>query len=334
MTDAPHPPSKPHSIWPNRAAVSLVCAVFPLIWVGGLVTTYDAGMAVPDWPNTYGRNLFLYPWTTWLTGPWDLLIEHGHRLLGSLAGLVTIYLVVAVFARDSRRWMRPVAMGMLLLVILQGFLGGARVLMDERRLAMLHGCLAHTFFGLAVALAVVTSRWWREESASEFARPNSIAGKLSRLTLFTCTLAILQIFLGAWLRHIAWYDTASMFRLVLWMHLFTAFAVAVHVLLLWRAAGRDAHGNSALKRPTQGLLFLVCMQIGLGCGTWVLNYSWPAVFGRYQFAARHVSLEGSMGQTLITTAHVAVGSLILCLSLQSAIRGFRIRWCHAIRNLP
>ena len=65
--------------WPHRLAVVLVCATFPLIWVGGLVTTYEAGMAVPDWPTTYGYNLFLYPWQTWILGPWDLFIEHGHR---------------------------------------------------------------------------------------------------------------------------------------------------------------------------------------------------------------------------------------------------------------
>ncbi|MEO8269758.1 MAG: cytochrome oxidase assembly protein, partial [Aureliella sp.] len=68
----------------NRAvhalAVALTIAVFPLIWVGGLVTTYDAGMAVPDWPGTYGWNMFAYPASTWLFGPFDLLVEHSHRL--------------------------------------------------------------------------------------------------------------------------------------------------------------------------------------------------------------------------------------------------------------
>ncbi len=73
---------------PHRWAVALACATFPLIWAGGLVTTYDAGMAVPDWPSTFGYNLFLYPWTTWFFGPWDLFIEHGHRLLGALVGLL------------------------------------------------------------------------------------------------------------------------------------------------------------------------------------------------------------------------------------------------------
>ena len=76
--------------WPHRLAVLLVCRDVSLIWVGGLVTTYEAGMAVPDWPSTYGYNLFLYPWQTWLPGPWDLFIEHGHRLLGATVGLLTI----------------------------------------------------------------------------------------------------------------------------------------------------------------------------------------------------------------------------------------------------
>src|SRR5690554_3486515 len=87
---------------PHGIAVLLVCVVFPLIWVGGLVTTYGAGMAVPDWPTTYGYNLFLYPWQTWVFGPWALFIEHGHRLLGALAGIITIALVVAVWRTDRR----------------------------------------------------------------------------------------------------------------------------------------------------------------------------------------------------------------------------------------
>ena len=76
-----NPDLQPESRWPHRLAVLLCCATFPLIWVGGLVTTYDAGMAVPDWPTTYGYNMFSYPLETWLYGPWDLFIEHGHRLL-------------------------------------------------------------------------------------------------------------------------------------------------------------------------------------------------------------------------------------------------------------
>ena len=82
--------------WSRRLALLLTVLTFPLIWVGGLVTTTDAGMAVPDWPNTYGYNMLLYPWESWLLGPWDLFIEHGHRLLGALVGMVTIALMLSL----------------------------------------------------------------------------------------------------------------------------------------------------------------------------------------------------------------------------------------------
>ncbi len=89
------------------------------------MTSYDADIAVSDWPSTYGSNLLLYPWQTWIFGPWDLLVEHGHRLLRALVGVVTIGLVGTIIMCESRRWMRPIAVGTLLLVILQVSLGGA-----------------------------------------------------------------------------------------------------------------------------------------------------------------------------------------------------------------
>ena len=119
------------SPWPYRLSVALALVTFPLIWVGGLVTTYDAGMAVPDWPGTYGYNLLRYPWQTWIAGPWDLFIEHGHRLLGATAGLLAISLVVVVLVRERRSSLVVAAFGALGLVIFQGALGGMRVLLDE-----------------------------------------------------------------------------------------------------------------------------------------------------------------------------------------------------------
>src|SRR5436853_6904454 len=108
------------SRWPHRLVVALALVTFPLIWVGGLVTTYDAGMAVPDWPGTYGYNLLLYPWTTWIAGPWDLFIEHGHRLLGATSGFITIGLVVTAYATKQSPAVRIATVVALLLVISQG----------------------------------------------------------------------------------------------------------------------------------------------------------------------------------------------------------------------
>ena len=98
-THQPTPPTTTRAA--HYAAWILACTTFPLIWMGGLVTTYAAGMAVPDWPNTYGDNLFLYPLESWLE-VWDVFLEHGHRLLGSVVGIVTIVLAILLWRRDSR----------------------------------------------------------------------------------------------------------------------------------------------------------------------------------------------------------------------------------------
>ncbi|HEY7710462.1 MAG TPA: cytochrome oxidase assembly protein, partial [Candidatus Entotheonella sp.] len=147
--------------WPHRWAVALACATFPLVWVGGLVTTTDSGMAVPDWPTTYGYNLFLYPLSTWLAGPWDIFVEHGHRLLGAIVGCLTIGLVVSLWRSESRTWLRWLGVAALLLVVSQGVLGGMRVVYDERSLAMFHGTTGPLFFAITVAMTVFTSRRWR-----------------------------------------------------------------------------------------------------------------------------------------------------------------------------
>ena len=136
----------------------LACATFPLVWVGGLVTTTDAGMAVPDWPNTYGYNLFLYPWQTWLSGPWDLFVEHGHRLLAASVGMITIGLLVVLLRLEERRWVEglgirgPRAGG--LSRCARRHAGAARRA-DTGDAAWLTGPL---FFAVTVAMVVFTSR--------------------------------------------------------------------------------------------------------------------------------------------------------------------------------
>src|SRR5262245_33752920 len=178
--------------WPHRLAVALALVTFPLIWVGGLVTTYDAGMAVPDWPGTYGYNLLAYPLSTWIAGPWDLFIEHGHRLLGATAGLVAIALVVVTFYTDSRRWPRLAALGALALVVAQGALGGARVLLDARLVALIHGCVGPLFFAYLAGLVVTTSKYWQSPTTNEPA----IGSQLLRSAWITVGLAYGQLVLG------------------------------------------------------------------------------------------------------------------------------------------
>jgi cytochrome c oxidase assembly protein subunit 15 len=345
-------------------ACVLVCATFPLIWVGGLVTTTDAGMAVPDWPSTYGYNLFLYPWQTWLAGPWDLFIEHGHRLLGALVGMLTIVLVLVVWRCDRRRWMRFVVLGALAAVIAQGVLGGQRVLLDDRTLAMLHGCFGPAFFALGVALAAFTSRWWREssrhapcavrsESRTQMmdgadgtrSLPATMTGRLARLALMTTVLAYLQLVLGAQLRHRDPAGLPGPFQTFVVFHILLALVLASHAIWLAARAWRSRRAGLALPaaeamqgraspacqldgrlvfRPAAWLAGLVLVQVALGASTWVLKYGWPAWFQQFAWAQGHLNVSQSLTQVLVTTAHVAAGSLILVLSLLTWLRAQRL----------
>jgi cytochrome c oxidase assembly protein subunit 15 len=328
--------------------VLLCCATFPLIWVGGLVTTYKAGMAVPDWPTTYGYNLFLYPWQTWLCGPWDLFIEHGHRLLAATVGMLTIGLAVCVWKADPRGWMRWLALTAVAAVVFQGVLGGLRVRMDERLLAQIHGCVGPAFFAFTAALAVLTSRRWlaaSAEGAEKGARnllceapsgpgrqkvPGTFFGvataspTLHRLAIATAALAYVQLLLGSQLRHVQVTANTTVFRIAVWFHLLMAATLAGHAVALWVRSTREAKGNAWLRRPAHLLFLLVGLQIALGCGTWVVNYGWPSWLANYRWAAGYVVRRASFLQATVTTAHVATGSLILAVAVVLALRAWRI----------
>jgi cytochrome c oxidase assembly protein subunit 15 len=307
---------------------------FPLIWVGGLVTTYDAGMAVPDWPSTYGYNLLAYPWQTWLAGPWDLFIEHGHRLLGAAAGMIAIVLLVVTCLADRRRHVQGLAAGALVLVILQGALGGARVLFDERLVALVHGCVGPLFFAYLAGLIVLTSR-------PPDAKPADLQPSVSRALLstvwVTCGLAFAQLVLGAIVRHVPLSASPGVFRAALVLHLIVAGALSLQIVFAsWKAWSlrRAARG---LALPSAVLPLLLLVQLGLGVATYVAKYSWPAWMGDLPFAAGYVVQEKSLVQSLTITAHVATGSLILFVATLLATRVTRysvVSTQYSVRRAP
>jgi cytochrome c oxidase assembly protein subunit 15 len=311
------------SPWPHRWAVVLACATFPLIWVGGLVTTTDAGMAVPDWPTTFGYNPFLYPLSTWFAAPWDIFVEHGHRLLGALVGLLTIILTVSVVRHDHRAWMRLLAGAALALVIIQGMLGGMRVRLDERTLAMLHGCIGPLFFAVTVALAVVTcGRWQGAGPPLAGAR----GAHVRRLAVVTCVLVYLQILLGAVLRHVPVDEQPDTFVLAVQFHLLMAGIVSIHILWLAWSVLRRFRRVPPLGRLAGGLVALIFVQLALGAGTWIVNYAVP------QWAAGWLPasvgggaiVHGGWLQTHVVTAHAAIGSALLAVSLSLALHSLRL----------
>ena len=227
------------SRWLHRFALLTAAATLVLIAAGGLVTSHGVGMAVPDWPNTYGYNMFLFPISKWIGG---IFYEHSHRLIASMVGLLTSVLAVWLWVRETRRWARwigvslfvvalvlmgarqlPVYVGMATLciavtafglamywrnpgalrwlgvaafaaVILQGVLGGLRVVWLKDEIGIFHGTLAQLFFGLICVLALLTSRWWREQGAGA-------PVYATRLPMLATALILCQLVLGATMRH-------------------------------------------------------------------------------------------------------------------------------------
>ena len=138
-------------------AVVAAASVSLLICSGGLVTSHDAGMAVPDWPNTFGYNMFLFPVSRWVGG---VFFEHTHRLIASTVGLLTVVLCIALFVIEDRRWVKTLGLIAVGAVVVQGILGGLRVTENNAVLGLFHGCLAQGFFALMATIALVTSRFW------------------------------------------------------------------------------------------------------------------------------------------------------------------------------
>jgi cytochrome c oxidase assembly protein subunit 15 len=282
--------------WPHRLAVITAAATSLLIFVGGVVTNTGSGLAVPDWPTTFGYNMFLYPWSKMDGG---IFYEHSHRLIGSAVGLLTIALAMSLWAADSRRWVRWLGVAAVAAVIVQGILGGLRVVLLDHPLAIVHGCFAQAFFALLVALAVFTSRWWQEGEHSE---PPLSAGALRSFSIVTAAMVYLQIVVGALVAHVGggW----------LHLHLLVAVAVMVHVVLLARRVLGQHADRIELRRPAWQLLVLTALQLALGLAV---------------LAQRLGALLLPPGPALLLpTTHRIAGALILGVAVMLALRLLRL----------
>ena len=176
-------------------AVANAIATFLLIGLGGLVTSHEAGMSVPDWPTTYGYNMFVFPVDKWIGG---IFYEHSHRLLASVVGLLTTILAVWLWLKDSRKWLQWLGIAAFLLVIVQGILGGLRVRWQLDWLGVPHGAVAQTFLVLTAAIALFMSRWWQN---SESEKHVSVPRGLRKHILYVTILIFIQLLIAATMRH-------------------------------------------------------------------------------------------------------------------------------------
>jgi heme a synthase len=176
-------------------AIFVAASVLVLICSGGLVTSHGAGMAVPDWPNSFGYNMFLFPISRWIGG---VFFEHTHRLIASAVGLLTIVLCVLTVMIEDRLWVKWLTGIAVIAVIVQGILGGLRVTEHNAVLGLLHGCLAQVFFSIVATVALVTSRFWR--GIKQVSAERDI--RSLRFWAITVTgMLLIQLALGASMRH-------------------------------------------------------------------------------------------------------------------------------------
>lgn len=280
----------------HRFAVILACWTFLLIIAGALVTSNDAGLSVPDWPTSFG---------SWYKIPklvGGVQFEHTHRMIAQIAGLLTIVLAVWTWRVERRRWMRILAYAALGTVIAQGVLGGITVLFYlPPAVSSGHAALAQTFFCIAVAMALFTSRKWIEEHPRvEFdqRRPS-----LFTLTLLSIFVLYVQLILGAMFRHhgLSW-----------WPHVLNA--VVVSFVLAWTAVRALSLYSpvEAVRRPAILMLSLMIGQLCLGFAAFLTRVEW----GRD-------AVQPELPMVLSTVAHVAVGALLLATTVILAIQVWR-----------
>ncbi|OLD74536.1 MAG: hypothetical protein AUI33_06225, partial [Ignavibacteria bacterium 13_1_40CM_2_61_4] len=315
----------------HRFAVLTSVVTFFLIIAGGLVTSTESGLSVPDWPNTYGRFMFAFPPDQMVGG---ILYEHSHRLIASFVGLLTLILAIWVWRREDRRWVRMLGLAAILMVIAQGVLGGLTVLfLLPTAISVSHAMLAQTFFILIASIALFTSPWWRDEHRV----PQEKGVPVVLLSLAAASAVYVQLVLGALMRHthsglavpdfpfaygqiipslspeavgrynqyliasgirIAADDPVTSPQIIIHM-LHRIWALVVCIPVVWTSLRLRKYKQ--LSRLGYALTGLLIVQIALGALAVLTGKS-----------------------VLMTTAHVAAGALLLVCAVLAALRAIRL----------
>jgi cytochrome c oxidase assembly protein subunit 15 len=304
-------PGRVGGIWLHRYAVFVASATFFLIIAGGLVTSTGSGLAVPDWPLSFGQ---VFPR---MEG--GVLFEHGHRLIAATVGLLTVVLAVWAARSDVAARVRTLGWALVGVVVLQGVLGGTTVLLRlPSSVSVAHAGLAQIFFALTVLMAAATSP---ASPARGTAGADPGAPSVRAMTALGAVAVYLQILIGAVVRHIGagmvipdWPLSFGRLvptitnSLVAWQYAHRTFALAVAALVVWTCGAVLARfrDQPLLARPASALLALIVIQVLLGGLTiWSVRAVVP------------------------TTTHVAVGALVFVTAVLLAARTR-----HAVASEP
>jgi cytochrome c oxidase assembly protein subunit 15 len=290
-------------MWLNRFNWLLVFCTFCLIIAGGLVTSTDSGLAVPDWPKSYGM------WMPPMVG--GVFYEHGHRMVASFVGFLTVIFAIWLALKENRKWVKVLGFVALGAVITQGILGGITVLYFlPMPVSVAHATLAQSFFSLVVCLAYFTSREWKEPQLR-----TSAPASHRRIFLIMAALVYVQLILGAIVRHSGSALAIPDFPLaqgrlvpeftsneviIHYIHRLGAVAILIWSIVTVRFVFKNYKDARYFVRPAILLIALVLLQLGVGGWTVLSKTAIP-----------------------VATAHVAIGALILATSVVLCIRSFR-----------
>ena len=285
----------------NFFAIFVACATFFLIIAGALVTSNDAGLATPDWPLSNGQ---VFPK---MVG--NLFWEHGHRMVATTVGMLTIVLTIYILRKENRNWVRKLGIFALLAVITQGLLGGLTVkLMLPLAVSTAHATLAQLFFCTTVSLAVFTSRSWMAATPLPEEKGNVPLR-------FLCTVALITIFvqliIGATLRHSATWDQHLPTELVL-LHIAGALVVMITLGRASLTVLRRHKDVKFLTRPALIALLLLVVQLSLGIAAYITRLGSPN------------DPQPLNPMITITVAHVACGALVFVSTIILTLRTYRV----------
>ena len=281
----------------HRIALLLCCLTVVLLGAGALVTSNEAGDSVPDWPFSFGR---------WLISSnhfvANVRFEYSHRVIAGIVGLATLLLAIWAQIGERRSWVRKLAWVAFVGVIAQAGIGGVRVLFPEHKalIAVPHALVAQSFFGVAIAIAVFSSRSW---SSASMVKPDIGGIPVRKLVAASAGAVLIQLVLGAGFRHQA-------FGII--PHI--AGAVAVTLLVVSTAVAiLRRHGDcDYIVRPVKLLLGLLIVQLSLGVA---------AYFARLASVSDPQPLEPMIS---LTVAHLVVGALTLATIVVLLLRCFQV----------
>lgn len=298
----------------HRFAALVAASTAVLIFAGGLVTSTESGLSVPDWPTTYGYSMFTFPLSKMVGG---IRYEHTHRLIASTVGFLIVVLAAWLWRTEPRAWVRRLGYIALAAVVTQGILGGLTVLFFlPDPISIAHASLAQIVFSLTMTIAIVTSPGWMRAYALRGPAPDDRV--LQRIAIVTAAVVYVQIIVGATMRHtgagLAIPDFPLAFGHLIpphwdekiaihFAHRFGALIATVCVLATTGHVFYHHRDRTELVRPSILLLVLVATQVTLGALT-VLTRK----------------------DVLINSLHVVTGGCVLAATVALALRAHRTRF--------